>query len=527
MGRVRAGAIRCAALVLIAILLGSACGRKPPASAPPPASPSGSPAPAEPAPPRVVLRSWLAGTWYPAGSNELARTLAACLADAAPVDLEQVHALILPHAGYRFSGRTAAVGIKALRDRTYRRVLILGPSHRVAMRNVASLPQATHVATPLGEIPLDTGFMRTLLTYDHFRTVPEAHVREHSVQIEVPFLQAALGSVPLVPIVVGQLDLETARAMARVLLGLIDADTLVIASSDFTHFGPNYGYEPFHDRVEQNIRALDMGGFDFIKRKDPAGFMAYCEKTGATFCGRHPITVLLAMLDDSHTARLLKYDTSGRITGDFKNSVSYLSIAFEGSWDPRDPEPRGGALSATDRAQLLKLARRTLAAYYEHGRPPRIEELDIEITPAMRQVQGAFVTLNKDDRLRGCVGTVTPIQPLYRSVMENAVNAAIRDVRFRPVQKQDLEDLSIEISALTPPQVVANADDIVLGRHGIVLSKHQRGAVYLPQVAPSQNWTLDETLSHLSRKAGLEENAWKTGAVFHVFEAIVFSEERP
>ncbi|MBU1908754.1 MAG: AmmeMemoRadiSam system protein B, partial [Verrucomicrobia bacterium] len=356
---------------------------------------------------KKVLATHLAGSWFTANAEELSRELQGYMDRADEPVLEQVLALIQPHAGYRFSGPTAGYGARQIAGKAYARVVVMSPSHRIPMRNLVALPDATHFSTPLGEVPLDLDFLARLQNSPFFRVIPEAHVGEHSVQIQVPFLQKALGAFQLVPLVMGQLDENAVRGIAAILRGLVDEQTLVVVSTDFTHYGPNYGYLPFRENIEQNLEKLDMGAMDFIRRKDLAGFRSYCEQTGATICGRDPVAVLLAMLPADSEAHLLHYDTSGRVLGDYENSVSYVSMAFTGRWkgEPMSaPAAKEFTLNAEDQQALLKLARGTIEYYMEHKRPPTPEALGIAITPGMQQVAGAFVTLHQRGQLRGCIG---------------------------------------------------------------------------------------------------------------------------
>jgi AmmeMemoRadiSam system protein A len=226
---------------------------------------------------------------------------------------------------------------------------------------------------------------------------------------------------------------------------------------------------------------------------------------------------------------LLKYDTSGRMMSDTRNSVSYLAIAFTGAWKKGEPVEVKAAeaptLSEEDKAQLLTLARATLEGYVKNGRPPAPEQLGIKITAGMNQIMGAFVTLKEKGELRGCIGEIFPMRALYKAVIDHAIDAGVNDRRFRPVTEADLPLLHYEISALTQPAPVASYNDIALGKHGIVLDKDGRSAVFLPQVPGEQGWDLPTTLTHLSQKAGLPLDAWKEGASFTVFEAIVFGEK--
>jgi hypothetical protein len=333
----------------------------------------------------------------------------------------------------------------------------------------------------------------------------------------------------LVPIVVGQLTPESAREIAGVLRPLLDEDTLVVASSDFTHYGADFDYVPFRDDIRGNLEKLDLGAWSQIEKKDLDGFSKYIDDTGATICGRCPIEVLLAMLPEAAQPHRLHYETSGDSTGDFSHCVDYLCAAFTGAW------PKGAlavmtaetnpSLTEDDKKELLKLARGTLTAFLEKGKRPSPEELGVAITPGMEQVMGAFVTLTKNGDLRGCIGEIEPRRALYKAVMDHAVNAGVHDPRFPEVIASELPSLKFEISALTPPVPVASYNDIVIGKHGMVLAKGSRRAVFLPQVAPEQGWDLAQTLTHLSMKAGLSADAWKEGASYTVFEAIVFHEQ--
>jgi AmmeMemoRadiSam system protein B/AmmeMemoRadiSam system protein A len=476
-----------------------------------------------------VFQSPLAGRWYDADKDKLAAEIDGYLAkvDAPPV--ENAHALIVPHAGYQFSGQVAAYAYKQVAGKKFARVIVMGPSHQLPMENVASVPDATAYATPLGETPIDTEFVAALKTHPEFKTIRGADASEHSVQIQLPLLQRTAGEFKFVPIVVGQLDLETTRRMAQILAGLIGPDTLVVASSDFTHYGPNYGYMPFKEDVQANLEKLDMGAWGFIEKKDLDGFTKYIEKTGTTICGRCPIGILLAMAPQEMAPHLIKYDTSGRITGDMTNSVSYCAVAFAGSWKQGQPveakaEP-APTLTEEDKAQLLKLARATLEGYVKNGKTPTPEELGIQITPGVKEIMGAFVTLTENGELRGCIGEIFPQRALYKAVMDHAVDAGVNDRRFPPVKEGELPALHYEISALTQPHPVNSYNDIVLGKHGIVIEKSGRTAVFLPQVPGEQGWDLPTTLNYLSRKAGLPSDAWQDGASFTVFEAIVFGEK--
>lgn len=486
---------------------------------------------------KAVLYSRLAGSWYPGTKKELAEQVADFEGAEKKVS-GKVCGLILPHAGYRFSGRVAAAGLAQLGKQAYDRVVVIGPSHRARLDDTVSVPAATHYATPLGEVPLDTDFIRRLQSIPCVVSRPHVHTYEHSVQIQVPLLQEALGDFRLVPVVTGDLSRKTAARLGKQLLGLMDDRTLVVASSDFTHYGPDFRYVPFTDDVENNIRRLDMAAFEIIRGKNPAAWYAFLAEKKPTICGRFPIALLMAMTGPDNRFEMIRYDTSGRMLNTFENSVSYLAAAVTGRFDPaageKIPPPpparekeKNVKLGEETRRTLLKLARSTIRYYFEHKKKPSADDLGVAITDDMKKIMGAFVTLKFADsgRLRGCIGEYPSGKSIYQAVIDKALSAALEDPRFPALSPGELEKLRIEISAIYPPRPVDSWKDIVIGKHGMIISKNGRRAVYLPQVAPEQGWDLAETLSHLSQKAGLPPDAWKEGAAFAVFEAEVFGEE--
>ncbi len=488
--------------------------------------PTKPPAEAPPGTARVVLRSSLAGTWYPTDAKTLVGQIEGFFQMADVNSKDNVIALILPHAGYQYSGLTAVYGLKTAGS-NYKRIVVIGPSHYADMPGLLSVPDATHYETPLGQVPVDVEFIDKLRKSRLFQSIPQVHQQEHSVQIEVPLLQHNRKDFALVPIVAGSCSFEQVGKAAAILKGLVDDQTLVIASSDFVHYGPNYGYVPFDRDIAEQIKKLDMGAYEYIAGLDSRGFLEYRQKTGATICGYVPIAILLSMLDKSAKAELIKYTTSGEITGDFTNSVSYLAVAFCGSWrnkEKSEVKVPAAQLDEADKKQLLRLARSALIYFLENRKVPTADELDVEPTSAMARSGAAFVTLEEESQLRGCIGDILPRGPLYESVIRNAINAGVNDWRFPPVTRPECDKLTFEISALTVPQPVLSSAEIRIGTDGVILSKDGKSAVFLPQVAPEQGWDINQMLTHLSVKAGLPPDAWMQGASFMVFQAVVFSE---
>ena len=493
-----------------------------------------------------VRPSALAGSWYPADPEELGRYVDGLLDDARPAEPKPqgtLRALILPHAGYLFSGPTAAIGVDLVRGRDFGRVIVLAPAHRGGFRGL-SIVEVDAYETPLGRVPLDADAVGTLRQSPLVSAHPEADTPEHAIEIELPLLQRALKpGWRLVPILVGDLGAEDYRAAADLIRPLADGDTLVVVSSDFTHYGPRFGYTPFVTSPElpAEIRKLDEGALERITARDAAGFLAYQGDTGITVCGFRPIALFLHMLPNTARLEKVAYRTSGDITGDWRNSVSYAVVAVTNA-EPlssaaasppasgNEAEAKRSALTEVDLARLHRLAVAGVewavlgAAKKENG---NLDGLIEGLSPSAKQPRGAFVTLWKHGELRGCVGYILPQSPVYQAVLENGVNAARNDRRFFPVAPEELSDLEIEVSVLTPPEPIPSYEDFQVGKQGVILEMDGRQAVYLPEVAAREGWDRETTLTHLARKAGLPPDAWKNGARLEVFSSEKFAAPYP
>lgn len=475
----------------------------------------------------------VAGQFYPAEPERLRTMLAHFLDSRPPSPPGEVRALIVPHAGYPCSGATAGEAYALLRGRTgLRRAVLVAPAHRLSFRGL-SLGNYSALCTPLGEVAVDTALCAELAAaHPLFSCRMDAHADEHALEVQLPFLQMVQPRLPVVPLVCGDLDVGELRTLGRAVAPLLwNPETLWIISSDFTHFGEAFGYVPFRRDVSRRVEELDSGAIERIRSLDLDGFWDYLARTGATICGHVPIGLLLATLEpqrDRLAGRMLAYTTSSRLTHDEEHSVSYAALAIHEAGCPAaagapaaEAGPAGGLTSAA-RAVLLQLARDAIATGAARHRAP---DPDPATLPAeLRAVGAAFVTLRRNGVLRGCIGSLEATEPLYQDVMRNARNAAFHDPRFLPLAADELATLELEISVLTPPRPIESPAEFVLGRHGIILEKGGAGAVFLPQVAPEQGWDKETTLAHLAAKAGLKPNAWRRGATFHVFEAIVFGD---
>ena len=476
----------------------------------------------------MALESTIAGTWYPGTEKEIRaladRWEAACGGSPAG---EVPNVLVLPHAGWAYSGETAWSAVRTVRGAKFRRVVVLAPSHRAWIENRLVAPEADSVATPLGEIKIDRDWLDRLALVAPVARNDRVHSAEHSAQIEYPLLQLALGSgFAIVPLIVGAFGPDQMGMCVRALTRLMDAETLLVISSDFTHYGDDFSYTPFGkgggEDVRRKVAASDDEAFGLIAKGDADAFAAFIKSTGATICGHVPIELALRAVPRGTLFVRQKYATSSDESGDYSRFVCYVAAIGCAKW-----QGDGSAvLSADDRAYLLRAARASMEKAVRDGARRGIG-LDVSDAPkATRAKMGAFVTLNDKatGALRGCIGEIMPMRPLAEAVAARAVDAALRDPRFSPVSERELGGLRVEVSALTPPKRVASWRDIVLGRDGMTLEKNGCFAVFLPQVAPEQGWDLPTTLSYLAQKAGLPSDAWRDGATFETFQAEVFHE---
>jgi AmmeMemoRadiSam system protein B len=274
----------------------------------------------------------VAGQFYEGDPTRLQAHLEKLRVEIGKVDASpNVRALILPHAGYVYSGRTALHGMLRAAAGKYKRAVVIAPTHRVPFQGLALCSYKAY-GSPLGDVNIDVEAVKTLCGYrlPMLQTMDRAHDNEHALEVEIPLFQNVFGDLPIIPIIAGQIDSNLARKLAESLKPLWAPDTLWIISSDFTHYGHSFGYVPFKSDVQEKLRELDLGAADLIMKCDLDGFARYIEETGATICGRAAIMVLLAAIEGHGeiNGELVEYSTSGELTGDWSHCVSYAAIAF-------------------------------------------------------------------------------------------------------------------------------------------------------------------------------------------------------
>lgn len=453
----------------------------------------------------------VAGQFYPDDPTELRDLITYFLArQPERAFTQKPRLLIVPHAGYEYSGLVAANGYRHLQGHPYDGVVIVAFTHRLPFAGV-SVDTREAYETPLGLLPVDAEAVAILQTFPGIGHVEEAHeTNEHSLEVQLPFLQVALGRVRIVPILMGTARLEDAQRLATALAALATLkDYLFLFSTDLSHY---HTFEEAEARDERTVNAI-LG-------ETPQAAHRLFAQGELEACGVGPIvtSLLLAAKLGYPKRQLLYYANSGDTTGERKSVVGYAAIGmFE-----RPVPPASGRVSAQAGQALVQAARRSLQRTI--GKRSELPEIPLSPYPELAQTQGVFVTLRKEGRLRGCVGRLQTPDPLASSVPLVALDAALHDGRFAPVTADELPVLHVEVSVLTPPEKIADARDIVPGRDGVILDFQGHSGVFLPQVWDESGWMREEFLRELaSQKAGLPPDAWRQ-ATLYTFQAQVFEE---
>ncbi|MCP4312656.1 MAG: AmmeMemoRadiSam system protein B [Bacteroidetes bacterium] len=464
-----------------------------------------------------------AGTFYPAQRSALESQLKKLFSAAKAGWIQgEVQTLIVPHAGYEYSGIVAASGYKTIpKDARYDNIFIIASSHREQFSGV-SVYSAGNYITPLGEARVNREIAQALIEGNkNIVYNAKAHDREHSIEVQIPFLQYHFNELPpIVPLVMGTSSLSGARDLAAALVPWFTPGNLFIISSDFSHY-PTY----------QDAKRIDQITGEAILTKDPEKFYNALKNNNnrsitnlsTPSCGWSSIMTMLYManrMPNLELSRVLYRNSGDSKIGDKERVVGYWAIA--GSEKPAEERPYG--LNEAEKKQLLALSRSTLESYIKTG---KLAALDPgTLSPSLKVPAGAFVSLYMGGRLRGCVGNFSPTDPLYAVVEGMTIAAATRDGRFAPVEEPELKYIEIEISVLTPLRKISSVDEFELGRHGIYMKKGSNSGTFLPQVADDTGWTTEDFLGHCARdKAGIGWDGWKE-ADLYIYEAIIFDNKR-
>lgn len=478
----------------------------------------------------------VAGAFYPDSPSQLAKMIAEMLAKTQKISVPgEIMGLVAPHAGYVYSGPVAAYAYKAIQGAEYKDVIVISPSHYEAFDGAAVYPGDAY-RTPLGDIPVDKELSSKIASQSALVQLSERGHRptfrggEHSLEVELPFLQTMLSDFRLVAIVMGDQDIQTCRALAESIAqscGDRD-DVLIVASSDLSHFHKYSEAVSLDDKVTKLV-----GDFDY------SNLYNELQTREIEACGGGPIVSAMIACEKMGAAssRVLKYGNSGDITKDSSSVVGYMAAVFykadkeSEAYEIKDEDSLGDievnpassvdfGLTDYEKKMLLELAYQPIAAHLE-GREPSLDSTLYQ--GVLAEDRGAFVTLTIDGNLRGCIGYIKAVKPLYKTVAEMAVQAAFYDPRFPPLTKSELKLIDIEISVLTPMTLVNNPQDIVVGRDGLYIIRGYNSGLLLPQVPVENDWDRETFLDQVCLKAGLAPGTWKSkGTQLYKFQADIF-----
>jgi len=475
-----------------------------------------------------LRRPAVAGTFYPADSAELQAMVNEHLAgvtDLPEID-GQIIAMIVPHAGLIYSGKIAAHCYKLLEGMDINNVILVGPSHQYPFNGISVYGPRITWETPLGKLGCPDKLCMQMINFDKsIDYIGKAHVREHSLEVQLPYLQTVLDDFEIVPVVMGQQDDRTIKVLAKALKAIdFDEHTIMIASTDWQHYRPASDGYP-----------MDSLGMACLADLDPIRLEKYIESGMVEMCGGGPTVAVMqaAIARGASKVKILKYGDSGDLNGDKSKVVGYVAAVIYKSSDKKSGKnigstkpaekkelPKKFELTESEKNELLVIARSTIERYLDNGQVP-----EFEVSDNLKKFGAAFVTLEKNDQLRGCIGHTTGDAPLYKTVTTCAVQAAVSDPRFTPVKSNELKDIHIEISVLTPMQKVDSWDEIEVGRDGLMIFKGNHRGLLLPQVAVDYGWDRTTFLEQTCVKAGLPRNAYKSSdAVVYKFQAVIFGE---
>jgi len=476
----------------------------------------------------ITRQPVVAGRFYESDPDMLRDNLKEMFSDAEKNKSKNVLAVIVPHAGYPCSGVVAASGFNQIdNNKEYENIFILASSHNVRFDG-ASVYNIGNYNTPLGIVKVNIPLAEKLVEKYHFFSYqPDAHWNEHSIEVQLPFLQYIMKKdFQIVPIVLGTQDPEMCYNISKALKPYFNSDNLFVISSDFSHY-PAYEDAKVVDKATAD--AILSNSTDKLIEAMGENSKKGISNLSTSLCGWTSVLTLLCMTENNPEISVvhIQYKNSGETCGDRKSVVGYHAIAFTSEKQIKSSAPEEDedtfVLTDKDKKDLLKIARTTIEEYINNSKIPDIDTEGFSETLLTKC--GAFVTLHKNGSLRGCIGRFDPEDPLYKVVQNMAISASTQDRRFSKVTSKEVKDLEIEISVLTPMKKIESVEEIELGRHGIYIKKGYLSGTFLPQVATETKWTKEEFLGHCSRdKAGIGWDGWKNADVY-VYEAKVFSEK--
>jgi MEMO1 family protein len=471
-----------------------------------------------------------AGRFYPADKETLTKDISklfeTCKKSQGNLN---VRAIISPHAGYVYSGRIAAAAFSSIpRNAIYKNIFLIGSSH-VMMFEGASVYNTGDYVTPLGKMAVNRDIANKLISENKVFNFPtKAHVQEHSLEVQLPFIQSYLINQPMiVPIIIGTNNESIIKQIAEILKPYFTSENLFVISSDFSH------YPSYKDAVETD-KATALS----IVSGSPRTFLNTLEKNSSkqisglatSMCGWTSGLTLLYLTEGNSQLEfeLIDYCNSGDSPYGGKDEVvGYNAIAVIDKNLKSETNQKTTvefSFNEEEKEVLFSIARKSIRSMlYDDKRIVLDEKL---MSAKLKKPMGAFVTIKINGALRGCIGRFVSTEPLFEVVQASAISSAFEDPRFRPLTKEEYENTDIEITVLGPLRKINNINEIVLGKHGIYIKKDFRSGTMLPQVATENGWTVEEFLGYTSRdKAGLGWDGWKDAELF-IYDGVVLEENK-
>ena len=443
----------------------------------------------------------VAGRFYAADPEQLQVYIKRLLQAANGDSTSLPKAIIVPHAGYIYSGEIAANAYAELAANAsvIRRVVLLGPPHYHPVRGVAA-PEADGFQTPLGTVPVDKAAISIALGLPFVRRQAVAFEREHSLETQLPFLQSILPKFSVVPLLVGNVSPPLIGTLLERLWG--GSETLIVVSSDLSHY---LDYDSACAIDKRTCTAIEALNTDMIDH-DQA-------------CGRYAVNGLLYTARRRRlTVRTLDLRNSGDTAGSRDRVVGYGAWVFQ--------EPAESSLSMADRRILLGTAANSIRHGLDHSSPLPVVADDYP--ERLRQQRACFVTLKWQGRLRGCIGSLVATRTLIKDVADNAYAAAFSDPRFQPVNDAEIEQLALNLSVLSQPQPlkVGSREQLLArlrpGIDGLILQDDQRRATFLPSVWEDTSQP-ERFVAALLRKGGWSPDYWSEELRVHTYTTESFS----
>jgi len=444
-----------------------------------------------------IRKAAFAGSWYPDNPEELSEQVNTYLNKVKYENLN-AKAVIVPHAGYMFSGQTAAYAFKQINKST-RKVIILGTAHRYSL-NGSCVIDYDYYDSPLGKVKLSKD-VKEFLNERNVFSIPEADTEEHSIEIEIPFLQTVLKDFEILPVIVGKTD---HKQFSELLEKYLSNDSVIVASVDLSHFNK------YNDAVK-----IDKHSIECVLNFNSGGIRK------AQIDSPYAIAALLDLAKRKNwKVKLLDYKNSGDIISDRSSVVGYSAIVFY-EVEKSDEIKEAEYFTEEEQGSMISIAKNAAEMFAKNGK--RYSESNYP--SKFKERLACFVTVKVGDELRGCIGTIEPVDTLYNSLIDNAISAVSKDPRFSPVREKELSKLSYEVSVLSPPELFEpqSLDELFIGikGKGLIIKKDYRSAVYLPQVWEHFSEEKD-FLRSLCQKAGMFVDEWKNykDMKYYVFNLI-------